>query len=94
VGELILGPHITRAVALELELPVDRAPVDQAVEVRIQVVGEAGDRDLFGGAAAAGHLTRLQHQHPLPGLGQIPGAGQPVVSPADHDYIPRLTHQL
>jgi hypothetical protein len=43
---------------------------------------------LFQSAGAADPATRLQHQHPLPGAGQIGGAGEAVVPRTYDDDIP------
>ena len=94
VGELVLRPDVAGPVALELEVPVDGAHMDDPVEVRVEVVPEAGRRHLLRGAAAARDAPRLEHEHPLPRLGEIAGARQPVVAAADDDdVVGALAHQ-
>jgi hypothetical protein len=93
VGELVLRPDVARAVALELEVPIHGAHMDDPVEVRVEVVPEAGSRDLLCRAAAAGDVAGLEHEHPLARLREVAGAGEPVVAPAHDDDVEALGDQ-
>ena len=90
--ELVLRPHVARAVALELEIAVDGAHVDDPVEVRVEVVAKARRRHLLRGAAAADDLARLEHEDALARLGEVAGTGQAVVPSADHDHVVLARH--
>ena len=93
VGELVLREDVAGTVALELEVAVDRAHVDDPVKVRVEVVPEAGRGHLLGGTAAARDRAGLEHEHPLPRLGEVAGAGEAVVPAADDDDVVGLAHQ-
>ena len=77
VPELVLGPDVLRAVPLELQVAVHRSHVDDAVEVRVEVVTEPRGRDLLRGAAAPDDVARLQDQDaacpPSPGSTRTSG---------------------
>ena len=60
VRELVFGPHVPGAVALQLQVPVDRTHVDDAVEVGVEVVAEPRRGHLLGGAPAAHHVAGLE----------------------------------
>ena len=83
----VIRIDVAHAVALELELAVDRAQRNVRVNHRAEVVLEAGQRRLLGMAAAADARRALQPQHLGAGLGEIRRAGEPVVSGADHDEV-------
>ena len=83
MAELVLRPDVGGSVALELEVREDGTHVDDPVEVRVEVVPESRRRDLLRRAAAADHVTRLQHEHLLSRLREVAGAGEPVVTTAD-----------
>ena len=52
---------------------------------------EAGE-DLFGNRRAAEHIAALEHECLLASLGEVGGAGQPVVAAADHDGVVARRH--
>jgi len=77
-------------VALELEIPIDRAEVNEAVEVRMEVVSESRRRYLFRRAAAADDLPSLEDEDRLARLREVAGARETVVPRADDDDVVRL----
>lgn len=77
-------------MALELEIPIDRAEVNEAVEVRMEVVSESRRRYLFRRAAAADDLPRLEDEDLLARLREVAGARETVVPRADDDDVVRL----
>ncbi len=93
VGELVLGKDVPGPVALELEVAVDGAHVNDPVEVGVEVVPEARRGHLLGGASAARDGASLEHEDPLPRLGEVAGASEPVVAAADHHDVVALRHQ-
>jgi hypothetical protein len=48
--------------------------------------------DLFGHRSAADDRPPFEHQRLQPGLAEISGCGQSVVTSADHDGIVGLSH--
>jgi hypothetical protein len=77
-------------VALELEIPIDRAEVNETVEVRMEVVSESGRRYLFRRAAAADDLPSLEDEDFLARLREVAGTRETVVPRADDDDVVRL----
>ncbi len=68
---------------------------------RVEQAGEIGagrhphPREwLFDGARAADTHAALDHQHALTSLGEICGAGEPVVAGPDDDYVPGFGGQF
>ena len=93
MGELVLGKDVAGTVVFELEVAVDGAHVDDPMEVGVEVVPEARRGHLLGGASAASDGAGLEHEDPLAGLGEVAGAGEPVVPAADHHDVVALRHQ-
>ena len=92
VTELVLGPDVLRTVPFELQVSVHRSHVDDAVEVRMEVVTETRGGDLLRRAAAPDDVSGLQHQDALARLRQVARARQAVVAAADDDDVVAFSH--
>ena len=77
--------HVAQAVLRELQVVVDGADADQGVVVAVDVVEEAGPRELLRAEAAAFLAPLLEDGDVPAGLGEVGAEGHPVVTRAD-DY--------
>ena len=89
VGDVALEAALSEAELLDHELVEQADDVRAGADAVALVVERALER-----AGAAEPLPPFQHEHRLPGSGQVRRGGEPVVAAADDDRVPALGRQL